>query len=117
MKNGKKLIRSEGGKVIGFINDGVFTKSNWHSSRHLCRRHNAIGLDRTSIVEIIGEIGMEGIIRVPDLDTGLTYEVTALVFWRNRIEDNLGMGLQCFLPLSLWQSKREGQQPLMEQVA
>jgi hypothetical protein len=106
------LIRVSNGKVIGSVKDRVFRKSGFHSSKHLCRRHNAIGIDREAFFAIFEEIRGKGIIRVRDLDTGLVYESTASNFFHNRIEDDLGSGPQYFLPLNLWNVKQQGQQPL-----
>jgi len=93
----KTIVYSDGGKIIGEIKDSIFTKFKWHSSKHLCHKYNAIGLDSGALAFIIG---LAFLMRVYDLDTGKTYEISIDDFQRYGIEDDLGWGSQIFCPIT-----------------
>ena len=97
--DGKTLVPSDDGKrIIGVIADSTFTKSNWRSSRCLCRRYNAVGIDKGSLHNHI--LPFATLIVVPDRDTDKTYHISVDKFRCYSIEDDLGWGVQVFCPLS-----------------
>jgi len=95
-----RVLSDDGRRIIGIVKDSSFTKINWQSTKHICRKHQAIGLDRIAFLNHIESSA--NLIIVPDKDTGREYRVTVADFKRFAIMDNLGWGLQLFLPLSYW---------------
>lgn len=99
--NGKIAVRSDdGNRVIGFIDTErrIFVKSNWHSDKHLCRKHNAIGIDKGAFQNYIEPLAR--LVVVPDKTTGNTWQIAVEDFTEHSIEDDLGWGRQIFCPLS-----------------
>ena len=104
---GKILVPSDDGdKTIGLIKSRVFFKSNWHSSKHLCFKHNAIGVDKRAWEEYILPYAER--IECYDRDKDITYTVSVSDFEVYAIEDDLGWGAQLFCPLKFWQIKGNG---------
>lgn len=93
--NNKILVPSDDGtRVIGVIRRGVFTKTNWHSRKHLCFKHDAIGIDKAAFQDYVLPHAEQ--IKCPDRDTGITYVISTADFKFHCIEDNLGWGVQLF---------------------
>lgn len=110
--NGKLLVPSDDGtRTIGVVRKGVFYKSNFHSHKHLCYKHNAIGLDKKAFDDSILPYAER--IECHDKDKDVTYIVNTTDFKLHCIEDDLGWGDQLFLPLPFW----EKQQPNGKQLA
>ena len=95
-----RVLSDDGRRIIGIVKGFSFTKTNWHSTKHICRKYQAIGLDHTAFLNQI--MSSANLIIVPDKDTGREYRVTVEDFKRFAIMDNLGWGLQLFLPLRYW---------------
>ena len=110
--NGDSRIYSDDGtRVIGIVRNYTFTKSNWHSTKHLCWKHKAIGLDHMAFLYQVEPFASQ--IVVLDKDTGKEYRVSMEVFKQLAIEDDLGWGLQLFLPLKYWEvTEPDGSKPL-----
>lgn len=102
-----KVYSDDGRVVIGVIRNGVFRKCGFQSRRHICRRHNAIGLDRRAFLESIKPNAM--LIVCPDSSSGIEYKISVADFEANAIEDDLGCGLQLFCPLQYWQKTNSAQ--------
>lgn len=99
---GRLDVKSDDGRrSIGYIENGIFRKYKWHSSQHLCRKHNAIGIDKGAFHYSI--VPFANMIVVTDEDTSITYRVSADDFQRHCKEDNLGWGPQLFCPLRHFQ--------------
>ena len=96
-----RVLSDDGSKTIGIIRDLVFIKSNWHSTKHLCRKHNAIGLDRASFLNYVEPFAT--LIVVPDKDTGREYRVSVEHFKTFSLDDDLGWGPQMFLQLEFFE--------------
>ncbi len=97
-----RILCDDGQRCIGEIRYGVFTKFNWRSSRHLCRKYEAIGIDEGAFTYCIEDYASS--IKVPDLDTRKTYLISIQQFRLNCIKDNLaGWGPQLFCPLQYFQ--------------
>jgi len=108
---GKILVASDDGdKTIGLIKNGVFIKSNWHSGRHLCFKHNAIGVDKEAFENYVLPYAQQ--IECHDRDKDITYTVSVKDFEAHCIEDNLGWGIQLFCPLKFWQVTNNGHHQL-----
>lgn len=96
-----RVLSDDGSRVIGIIRDSTFIKSNWCSTRHLCRKHNAIGLDRGAFLNYVEPLAT--LIVVPDKDTGREYRASVEAFKRFAFEDDLGWGPQLFGKLEYFQ--------------
>lgn len=106
-----RVLSDDGSRVIGTIKDSTFTKSNWHSTKHLCWKHKAIGLDLSAFLYQVEPFATQMVVQ--DKDTGREYTVSVEDFKRFAIEDNLGWGAQLFLPLKYWEvTKPDGNRPL-----
>jgi len=100
--NGTVRVSSDDGEhVIGAIKDGIYTKSNWQSRKHLCHKHKAIGVDKGAFQDYIEPHARS--IEVLDRDSSITYQVSVEGFRRYCIEDDLGWGPQLFCPLKHFQ--------------
>jgi hypothetical protein len=104
----------DGARTIGIIRKGVFTKANFHSRRHLCHRHNAIGIDKGAFQNYILPYARH--IEVYDRDQAIGYRVSLADFESHCIEDDLGWGVQLFLPLPCWE-RRDGNSNKPKQLA
>jgi len=90
-------VYSDNGKrIIGKVKNGTFTKYNYHSDRHYCYKHKAIGIDKGAFetVQTVSDL-----ILVPDKTTGNAYIISVEDFQSNCIEDDLNWGPQVFCPL------------------
>lgn len=96
-----RVPSDDGTRVIGVIKGSTFIKSNWHSKKHLCWKHKAIGVDRTAFVNYIAPF--TNLIVTPDKDTGNEYRVSVEDFKQFAIADDLGWGEQLFVPLKYWE--------------
>ena len=106
--NGKVLVPSDDGQhIIGQIKEGVFTKGNWQSSKHLCYKHNAIGIDKKAFEDYV--LPHTQLIECHDRDKNITYTVSINDFKLHCIEDDLGWGAQLFCPLKYWQVQANGE--------
>ena len=107
--NSRVPVPSDDGKrFIGFIKDGVFLKSNFHSRKHLCFKYDAIGIDRDAFRGYIQPDAT--FIKCDDKDTGNTYTIETSTFQTVAVLDDLGWGEQLFCPLKHWQSANSGHQ-------
>lgn len=107
--NGKSkeriLVPSDfGSRNIGEIKDGIFNKFNFQSSKHLCHKYRAIGLDKGAFHNYI--LPNAQLIISQDKDTDITYRISVSLFQAMAIEDDLGWGSQLFCPLIHWQADR-----------
>jgi len=85
---------------IGEIQDCIFTKFNFQASKHICHKHNAIGLDIGAFKNYILPNVTE--IVCPDKEKSSTYSISVSTFMQNAFEDDLGWGMQLFCPLKFW---------------
>ncbi len=99
----------DGSRNIGIIRKRTFTKSNFHSKRHICHKHNAIGIDKRAFQDYI--LNYADRIDVYDQDEGVTYTVAIRDFESHCIEDDLGWGAQLFLHLSDWTKDPSRERP------
>lgn len=105
-----RVPSDDGSRTIGIIRDGVFLKSNWHSKKHLCYKHNAIGLDRGAFLRYVEPLAT--LIIVHDEDTGREYRVSIEDFKQLAFEDDLGWGPQLFCKVKYWQVEDNGNRQL-----
>jgi hypothetical protein len=96
-----EVFSDDGGRVIGIIRDRTFIKTKWHSSKHLCFKHHAIGIDKGAFEAYV--LPSTEQIKCHDRDKGVTYTVSTADFKLHTIEDDLGWGTQLFCPLEYWQ--------------
>ena len=102
--NPRVLVPSDDGtRTIGTIKNGVFIKSNFHSSKHLCFKYDGIGIDRDAFRGYIQPSAV--FIKCEDRDTSNTYTIKTGEFETVAIEDDLGWGAQLFCPLKYWQTE------------
>lgn len=101
--NGKIPVHSDDGKrIIGEITDGIFTKSNWHSKKHLCFKYRSIGIDKGAVDDYVVPLATS--ICIPDRDNnGREYRADIEHFIRHSFEVDLGWGVQRHMKLDLWQ--------------
>lgn len=105
----------DGTRTIGVIKNGVFIKSNFHSSRHLCFKYDGIGIDRDAFHGYIQPGAV--LIKCEDKDTGNTYTIKPGEFETVAVEDDLGWGQQLFCPLRYWQTEGSSYQLSMWEAA
>lgn len=89
---------------IGEIQGGIFTKFNFQSSKHICRKHKAIGLDIGAFENYILPNASE--IVCPDKAQHITYRISVALFKANTISDDLNWGIQLFCPLTYFEVER-----------
>jgi|GEM_PF-1408832 len=97
----------DGSRNIGEIRNKIFIKFNFQSSKHICYKHNAIGLDEVAFFDYI--LPTAQFIICHDDDKHITYKIRVAVFRSNAIFDDLGYGPQVFCPLKHWQLEHERQ--------
>jgi|APSaa5957512622_1039677.scaffolds.fasta_scaffold69069_2 hypothetical protein len=101
-QSNKILVPTDDGKKnIGEITDRVFTKFNYHSKRHFCKKHQGIGLDQGAFTYYV--LPHADTIDCQDKDSGNVYTISVDKFKRHLVEDNLGWGEQCFVSIKYWQ--------------
>ncbi len=106
-----RVPSDDGSRTIGIIRDGVFLKSNWRSSKHLCRKYQAIGIDKGAFWNYVEPLATAFI--VSDQDTGKEYRVSIEDFKQLGLEDDLGWGPQLFCPLKHFQvTEPNGKKPV-----
>lgn len=90
------------GRDIGLIKDGVFTKWGF-TSRSICWKHKAIGLDKRAFYQIIAQCAHT--ILVPEKDTDLLHRIAVDDFAEHCFEDCLSpkIGDQVFCKLTYWE--------------
>lgn len=104
--NGNGLVYSDDGqRCIGRVKHGVFTKSNWHSKRHLCRKYRAIGIDKQAFKDYISPEAT--LIECFDKDTSTLYRINISDFTLHAIEDDLGWGPQLFCPIKYFEAEKQ----------
>lgn len=103
----KKVFSDNRTRVIGVIKDKVFIKTNWHSSRHLCFKHRAIGIDRAAFYNYVLPCAER--IECLDRDKGIVYTISVSDFQSHAVGDDLGWGPQLFCPLKYWQKTDSAQ--------
>lgn len=108
--NGKSKARilvpsDDGSRNIGKIKYGIFTKSNFHSDKHICHKHKAIGLDKGAFLKHILPNAQQ--IKCQDKVKQVTYQITVNIFKQFAIEDDLGCGPQLFCPVKYFQIERQ----------
>jgi len=109
--NGKLLVPSDDGtRTIGVVRKGVFHKSNFHSHKHLCYKHNAIGIDKKAFEDYVLSYAKH--IECHDRDKNTTYAISTTDFELHSIEDDLGWGIQLFCPLRHWRVEGNGHRQL-----
>lgn len=96
-----RVPSDDGSRVIGVIKDSTFSKSNWHSTKHLCWKHKAIGVDKVAFIDYV--VPFADLIIVHDIDTGREYRASVEDFKQFAIADDLGCGEQLFVPLRYWE--------------
>lgn len=97
----------DGNRNIGDIRNSIFTKFNFQSTKHICYKHNSIGLDEGAFFDYI--LPNSQFIVCPDNEKHITYTIRVSVFSSNAIFDDLGWGPQLFCPLKYWQVDYERQ--------
>lgn len=93
------IIRSIDGKIIGDLENGVFTKSV-AGSKHQLRTPPAWAVDKSAYERYLR--GACQTMIVNDTETGLRYEVSFAMFEARKGLLNRGFGQQYFLPLHYW---------------
>ena len=98
-----RVHADNGGKDIGIIKDGVFTKWGF-TSRSICWKHKAIGLDKCAFEETIARYAHT--ILVPVKDRDFVYRIAVDDFQEHCFEDCLSpkIGEQVFCQLMYWES-------------
>lgn len=105
---GRILVPSDNySRNIGNIKDGIFTKFNFQSKKHICYRHQAIGLDQGAFTDYI--LPNATLIVCPDKRNHITYRITVSQFKQVAIKDDLGWGTQLFCPIKYFQTDRSHQ--------
>ena len=95
-----RVLSAGGNSVIGEIQDAAFIRSDWHSTKDLCRRHKAIGLDKATFLQYI--LPFVTVIVVPDKDTRMEYRASVKDFRQYAIEHDRGRRIKLCLPLIYW---------------
>ena len=96
-------------KIIGVLDSGIFTKKV-KESKHLFRVLDAWGIDEQSFKKLTDETT----IRICDIETGTTYEVSKREFSSNMTSRNYPpFGKQVFLPRKYWKIIESKQQKLL----
>jgi hypothetical protein len=102
------LVPSDNGsRNVGEILGGIFTKFNFQSTKHICYKHNSIGLDEGAFFDYI--LPNSQFIVCTDNEKHITYKIRVSVFRSNAIFDDLGYGPQLFCPLKHWQVEQKSQ--------
>jgi len=96
-------------KIIGQIEDGVFTKRVRQT--HMLRTPRAWGIDCKAFLEQVYH--KTKTIRIEELDSGTVYEISTEVFNRRKGYLNRGFGPQYFVALKYWHQIRQGQKALL----
>lgn len=108
--NGSLPVPSDDGeRTIGIIEHGVFTKSSFNSSKHICHKHHAIGLDIGSFKNFIKPNA--NLIVCTDKKKNITYSISTDKFKSHAFADNLGWGVQLFCPLEHWETSIDSGNP------
>jgi len=97
-----RVHADNGGKDIGLIKDGIFTKWGF-SSRCVCWKHKAIGIDRRAFEQTIARYAHT--ILVPEKDTKVVHRIAVDDFQEHCFRDclSLRIGEQVFCPLLYWE--------------
>ena len=88
---------------IGQIKYGIFTKFNFQSSKHICFKYKAIGLDEGAFLNYILPNAL--LIVCPDKEKHITYSIDVSLFKRMATSDDLGWGTQLFCPIKYFQAE------------
>lgn len=88
-----------GQKVIGYVTNGVFTKSI-RGSVHMLRRPRAIAFDISTLKD--AEAAGARRVEVTDTDSGRVYQLPMSTVWAKGFEFNRGFGEQIGVCLSDW---------------
>ena len=89
-------FRNSNGKVIGRISGNVFEKSV-KKSKHLLRKWNSWGIDKTVLNSLVRD-GVQEIV-IHEKEENLDYSVSVKEFIQEGIEGDFGHSKQIFLPL------------------
>lgn len=97
-----RVHADNGGRDIGIIKDGVFTKWGF-TSRSICWKHKAIGLDKRAFERVIGRYAHT--ILVPVKDRDFAYRIAVDDFREHLFGDCLSskIGSQVFCKLTYWE--------------
>jgi hypothetical protein len=87
-------------RITGITRDSTFVKSDWRSTKDLCHKHKAIGLNKAAFLRYI--LPFFTFIAVPDKDTRTEYRSTVEDFRQFAIEDDRGKRVKLCLPLIYW---------------
>jgi hypothetical protein len=95
----------DGTRTIGVIKNHTFIKSNFNSSKHVCHKYKAIGIDLGAFNNYIKPNTQ--LIRCPDKSNCTTFSIPTGDFESNAFIDDLGCGNQIFCPLKFWLTQKD----------
>jgi len=104
------IVRSVDGNIIGDIENGVFTK-RVKGSAHMLRTPPAWAIDCRAFIEEI--FSQANTIRIEEIESGTTYEISTKTFNRRKVYMDRGFGTQYYVPLKYWHQIRKGQKVLL----
>lgn len=110
----KQIIRLPDGRIIGAVENGVFSK-RVNASKHFLRKPPAIAIDAEILAQLQG-LGVERVL-VQDTDSGCTFEAALSAFEQRGIRISRGYGEQVALPLHLWQRNCPTESPAATETA
>lgn len=94
-------LKTKDGRTAGYFDPATRTHNRtWDKRKHLSRKHNAIGYDM-AILEELERLGCK-ILENEDRHDGVMYFAPLAEVLERGTRDNLGWGLQVFLPLEHW---------------
>jgi len=91
-----QAFRNKQGKMIGKTSDGIFSK-RVKKSKHLLRKWDAWGIDKTVLDTIVRE-GLQDIV-IHELEENIVYKVSVKDFVEKGILADFGHSNQIFLPI------------------
>ena len=99
--NSVPIYRADGRVIVGRVEGDIFRKSPARSSVHMLRRPRAAwacDVDALDQARAAGAAWVE----LFDRDTGATYRVAMVEFYRRGLRIDRGHGAQLALPLECW---------------
>lgn len=83
------------------MTNGIYRKKV-QKSKHLLYKHQAWGIDRAIVEELINRDCTE--VRILDTENDIVYKIGFDKFRAYALEDDFGFGVQKFLPLHYWET-------------
>lgn len=104
------IVRSSDGKIIGDIENYVFTK-RVRGSVHMLRVPPGWGIDAEAFVKSV--LPLTDKIRIEDVENGSVYEIATRVFDDKKFRLKRKFGIQFVVTLNYWHEIRKGQKVLL----